>query len=1275
MWTRYNIKNIIQYIFMWTVNARDIISLRTPGGDRFTEFVDALIRAEAFAGGISQTLISTNLRTNIGDQGVDTEVTQAMSSTFIDSPSTPTCWQYKAMGYADVSDTDLRNEIRKTSTKRKHIAYVHKLLQAGYRYYFCICDDMPATKRKDWQDILQKEISLINNSAPLAVVLTASHLAEWANSFPAIIIRFFRPELSDFLHLESWGNSITKLTSRYSEVIAWDSVKQRILEHIFFDNQCRSVNISIQGEAGVGKTRFVYEILLQILGLNRLVVYTKDTSATKIANVLANNSSLRAILVADECLPRTRMELIDILRGCTDRVRVISIDNSGERPSTGAEEPWLQRIPEDIVEEILERNFPSVLPDRLRAYVELSKGFVRLAADLCSRDLEIAAKSSFQPILPDIKAYLTIRLNDEERMIINAISLLSKVGFREDVKQELDALCLLLPIEKSKVLGVASRLKDAPGFISFAGRYLYITPEIIAKAAFENAWRYWIEPDPSSFLEKIPDQILESFLQRVSMSASEEVRRAVGEFFRGWAAKLKPSDLSDIDTVNRFVILSEANPEKYLLKLANLISTASVEDLLKIQGSYSGTRRSLVWLAEKMVRFDEFFNLSETILWNLALAETEHNLANNSSNVWKNLFCIFFSGTPISFAKRLEVLRKKLFETKGDLALELIHDAINKSFSMEGHRIVGNLLIAGRIPPEEWQPATEDEIRACTKLTLDLLIESSKSDDIRLRNGAMNIAIANIRTIILNGHIEMAKEVFSTGQIPEDFLVLLKSKLEDLLHYTFDYGASKIVHIDFARKEEVNQSDNINLNTGSTLPQEIQKWLSLIIPQDLHGQIIDIIGKTSWHHSFQNNQEVWHEKVLDIAKKLCEDTELLKPEINWLCSPQARGAWDLGIAMGEYDTQANCLNILLDELEKAGKASSLVSQYIVSLMINHPEYISTINNKIDAFEVHHPKLAYDLFTAGGELTHSLDRALRLVDQGKLSPELLGVFARGTWQNSLEIEQFQEVLKRLEKALDANNRVIAKIAMDFVDARLSNFNNASQQNVLEDQEIQNTIWDILDSVTKNALAETYTWKKVLLCMSRIDADRVIQIACLALVGKAFSLKDEAQSILVEMSSSLPELVVMRVGATILDEKYRWNFAVEKYRYLIRSLPLEAMKNWLRSVGVLGARQIARQLELPYLDQNGELVLPELTEFVLSEFDNDEETFQKFCIGGHNMQVYVGDMVDHNHREIEIAREFLTHPLRRVREWAEYEISSREQSAAYWLNVEEERMIAQ
>ena len=64
---------------MWTINSYNIFTLRTPGGDRFTEFVDALIKAEAYIQNISLSEVSTNLRTNLGDKGVDAEVRQSMS--------------------------------------------------------------------------------------------------------------------------------------------------------------------------------------------------------------------------------------------------------------------------------------------------------------------------------------------------------------------------------------------------------------------------------------------------------------------------------------------------------------------------------------------------------------------------------------------------------------------------------------------------------------------------------------------------------------------------------------------------------------------------------------------------------------------------------------------------------------------------------------------------------------------------------------------------------------------------------------------------------------------------------------------------------------------------------------------------------------------------------------------------------------------------------------------------------------------------------------------
>ena len=118
----------------------------------------------------------------------------------------------------------------------------------------------------------------------------------------------------------------------------------------------------------------------------------------------------------------------------------------------------------------------------------------------------------------------------------------------------------------------------------------------------------------------------------------------------------------------------------------------------------------------------------------------------------------------------------------------------------------------------------------------------------------------------------------------------------------------------------------------------------------------------------------------------------------------------------------------------------------------------------------------------------------------------------------------------------------------------------------------------------------------------------------------------------------------------------------------------MKQWLTSSGVVGARRIVKQLSLPYLDENDQPVVPLLTEFVLSEFEGDEETFRKFCISSHKLQMYSGDIASHKNKEAEIARSFLNHPLRRVREWASYEIESCQQAAQHWNQRDEERKMS-
>ncbi len=91
---------------MWEVDEYEVISYGTNSRRKpFTEFVDSIIFAESYLSGLDSSSIRTNLRTNLPDGGVDTEVCQPLLKDSTDWLSvSPTIWQYKAKGYSAKKD-------------------------------------------------------------------------------------------------------------------------------------------------------------------------------------------------------------------------------------------------------------------------------------------------------------------------------------------------------------------------------------------------------------------------------------------------------------------------------------------------------------------------------------------------------------------------------------------------------------------------------------------------------------------------------------------------------------------------------------------------------------------------------------------------------------------------------------------------------------------------------------------------------------------------------------------------------------------------------------------------------------------------------------------------------------------------------------------------------------------------------------------------------------------------------------------------------------------
>ncbi len=394
-------------MIMWSVDQKDFLLLRDGGGQPFTGFVDALIRAHGFVYGVGEAEILTSLRTSIRDGGVDTQVRRAMPGEPTEFLYLRTCWQYKARPFADITDAALLKEIRKP--------YAAQLIREGYAYRVAICDDMPAKKQAAWEKLLTAAARKINPQAPEARVATASQLASWANSYPALLPAFFPHDPGPVQYFEAWTPNITKTTPTFVAVEKWQGKAESIEAHIKLTQPVRSPIITLQGMAGVGKTRLVYEIVAKLSGARNLVFYTADgEDAEIVSRFLANNRRTRGVLVADECPVLSRAAIMKILKGHAERVRVVCIDNSGERLGSD-EELWLDQLSRATVEQVLDKNFQWVPVDRRRTYADESRGYIRLAAGLCEYDAEIQAKGHFGPALDVIREYYRERLPEERQ--------------------------------------------------------------------------------------------------------------------------------------------------------------------------------------------------------------------------------------------------------------------------------------------------------------------------------------------------------------------------------------------------------------------------------------------------------------------------------------------------------------------------------------------------------------------------------------------------------------------------------------------------------------------------------------------------------------------------------------------------------------------------------------------------------------------------------------------------------------------------------------------
>jgi hypothetical protein len=1239
---------------MWKLRPDELLRLKGGGGEPFVHFVDRLIRAEAAKGGLSQSEVATQLRVNIKDGGVDTQVSQAIPRDSTGWFGVPTCWQFKSSEADKIKDTkdkkkknNLREEINKP--------YVKELIEDGYAYRFCLLGDLTPLKKKDWEEQLKNEANRINPKAPDPRVVDGSHLLAWAERFPAIVAGL-RGLTQEVLHWEAWEINCHKVTEVYVSNPLWEHASEQILRHVDFSSSTGvdKLCLLIGGAAGVGKTRLVFETLAKSNAPSSLVVYAWDEQeAKKVATAVANTPGQAVILVADECSLETRIALDEHLHGHTDRIRVICLSNSGLKQSSDV---WLDRDSiEETTHQILEQNFSEVPEDRRRQYTKISRGFVRLSADMCQHDTDLA-NGNLSGLLRTIEQYVKHRLGEKHLPLISLLSLFHKVGFKDEVQADLDTLSKIANKSRQDFIDAVRVVRESPGFVVQAGRYWYVTPEIVAHVLFDEGWKRWVESNLESFLNELPEHLRQHLIERAVRLGGEEVLSAFASFFRGWFHELTARDLADPRKAFVAAAVTESSPEEYLPKFRDVIDRAEPGELMTILGEWTeagwGSRRILVRLLEKMIAFPEYFEDCEACLFRLAVHETESAIGNSATETWRDLFCVVLSGTSVSFERRLNVLRERISSPSLDEA-RLAFRGLSRVFDGASRPIIGQPGVAGRFRPRDWRPASSDEDRACYRAAVMLCGESMVSKDADRRSLAFDLLVDHMDFFLTGEFLDEIARVLASFAFEEDETRKLLNAVDEFLAMQEESGRSR------ANEQAIRYV------------QEVRHWANSLRPLDFGGKLRSVCARDPWDKRFANDPRTQRDEADELATQIRMDPLCLPPHLDWLASHEARSAERLGFAVGRIDEGFACAKMIFEHAIR-WRVAPLLRGYVRGLVFAGLTPTNETLALMTKVETAYPEMVVDILCYGGDSFDALSRVIRLVESGAVSPKFLATFARGTGPRALSVEEVGRLLPYFIDSTDAAGALQAGVR--FLYTYLTLEKQRLSVNNLNPNEIRFRAWQLVEEALPSVASRLpHEWSELVEQLADYDLARAARLLGQALLSDNVALERRSRKQLCKLTTRDPDAVMTGVGQVLLEPARGWRLQGRVLRDLVGCIPTQSVIAWVREYGIEAARLIARHLPCPYLDDEGRPVVPEVLDVILREYD-DDEVFMNFCAGGQSGISWNGDKAEQFRRETEELKRFLRHPNRRVRDWARHEIENRTQIAEWQERKHAEQVLA-
>lgn len=620
--------------------------------------------------------------------------------------------------------------------------------------------------------------------------------------------------------------------------------------------------------------------------------------------------------------------------------------------------------------------------------------------------------------------------------------------------------------------------------------------------------------------------------------------------------------------------------------------------------------------------------------------------ANNATNTWKGLFRILLSGSELPFQQRFQILEQRSKAQEANVR-ELVVSAAAAALDRQPIRMVGAPLFGSLIPPQDWRPKTYGEYYDAIQDSVSLLMEMTFDVNEQVSVAAKKALLDAIGHLLWAGYVEPVRKALE-GKVPDD----LRPRISALVRES---------HSRLTR----HAADRQNAPVVAAL----EDWLESLKSTTLHARLVENVASEPWSHHF--DEEEWKKRVDDLAKELYAAPATFALELPWLNSGEAKAAPEVGHFFGKLDApRLRFLNQIIDAAVER-KADGFARGYVYGIT-EHPQHdLSQLNQALDRVQEAEPKLAFYIMLPAGDSVRSFDRALDMMADGKIPARLLSNLQVWVGNRKTTPQEAGRAIRALLSIARSGDHDATDVAVDFVAYQINRVTSEEKSNLLIQifGEKLEDLWTLLELFVTHPSREEFWFGKVLQAATEIDVARGCEIASQMIVSDSFSLKEEGERLLEELVRAYPEQVMEAIGRRIRDDATKNQFFLRKFSF-VSAIPFEIVKSWMERIGVLGAQAFARHLPAPFLDGEGKPQVPQLTEFVLTRFEDDDRTFSEFVAGVHSFQGYVGSYSAAREKEGLQAKAFLNHRLRRVREWALLEMRQAEHDARIYSIREDE-----